>query len=202
MKGKYKIAKVWAILTVLAFILICVVSLSDRFALKKYHDVQIYSEKTYLDKDKFGEKVYFTGLGARSFLPEFSEITYDYSDIDFYLFNGTATSSNTAVTFVLDLKFEDAERYEEAKQTELSCHAFRTEYADKKWLDCVPLFEFSEGSYVCKTVQNDHYPSRFGLLCYSDDNNSLRYLFFEEWEASGYIQSKEYIIECTNCPWD
>ena len=167
----------------------------------KYHNVDIYLEQLYLHKDIFTEKIYHTGIDANFFLPKYEEIEYNYSDIDFYLFNGTPTLSRTAITFALDLMFSDESDYEEAKQNELSTRIFRTEYEGKKRNE-KPVFEFYKGNFFCKTVYNDNYPRRFGLLCLDDSDLVLRYLYFEEWESGRYVKDPDYIINCTNCPWE
>lgn len=169
--------------------------------IRKYHDIEIYIQQKYHDKDAFGEKVYHSGVGADYFLPKYEEIEYNYSDIDFYIFDGTATLSKTAVTFVLDLKFNDKTEYESAKQNELATHDFMTEYEGKKWYE-KPVFEFNIGDYLCKTVDGNGYPSRVRLICLNDYNYVLRYLIFEEWESPEYVKDADYILSCTNCPWD
>lgn len=169
--------------------------------IRTYHDIEIYTLQKYHDKDTFGEKVYHSGVGADYFLPKYEEIEYNYSDIDFYIFDGTATSSKTAVTFVLDLKFNDKTEYESAKQNELITRDFMTEYDGKKWYEN-PVVEFNIGNYFCKTVDGTGYPSRVRLICLNDNNYILRYLIFEEWESPEYVKDADYISSCTNCPWN
>lgn len=167
---------------------------------KKYHDIEIYIQQKYLDKDVFGDKVYHSGAGAKFFLPKYEDIEYSYSEIDFYIYDGTATLGNTAVTFALDLKFDDKQKYESAKQNELSTREFMTEYEDKKWNEN-PVFEFKIGSFNCKTVKDEGYPRRVRFICSNDSNFVLRYLIFEEWESPEYVKNSNYIFNCTNCPW-
>ena len=170
-------------------------------ASRKYHDIEIYIQQKYRDKEAFSEKVYHSGAGADYFLPKYEEIEYNYSDIDFYIFDGTATLIRTAVTFVLDLKFSDKNEYEAAKQNELLTRSFRTEYKEKKWYE-KPVFEFDIKNYHCKTVDGKGFPCYFGLICLNDTDYVLRYLFFEEWESPEYVKDADYILSCTNCPWD
>lgn len=167
---------------------------------KTYNDTDIYMELKFYNEEDFGQKVYHTGISAMNFIPEYEDLKYDYSSIDFYIFDGTTTMDKTAVSFVLDLHFNDQNAYQSAKNNELESQIFMMDYPDKKWYED-PEFEFSISDFFCKTVYNDNYPRRFGLICYNDNNFILRYLFFEEWEASEYVQDKDYIAKCTNCPW-
>ncbi len=199
MKTKNVLSKIVGIL-IITFIVGSLFFFGCKDNSKKYHDIEIYIQQKYLDKDVFGEKVYHTGIDANFFLPKYEDIEYNYSEIDFYIFSGTATLSNTAVTFALDLKFDDKEKYESAKQNELSTREFMTEYEDKKWNEN-PVFEFTIGDFVCKTVYDDDYPRRFGLICLNDNSLVLRYLYFEEWESPEYVKDSNYIFNCTNCPW-
>lgn len=104
------------------------------------------------------------------------------------------------MTFALDLKFNDKDNYESAKQNELSTRIYRTEYEEKKWNEH-PVFEFKIGSFLCKTVYDEDYPRRFGIICLNDNSLVLRYLYFEEWESPEYVKDADYIFNCTNCPW-
>ncbi|MDE6790937.1 MAG: hypothetical protein K2J61_04365 [Clostridia bacterium] len=169
--------------------------------IKRYHDIEIYIQQKYLDKEEFGEQVYYTGAGVDYFIPKFEEIEYNYSDIDFYIFDGTATLSHTAVTFALDLKFSDKNEYESAKQNELSTRTFMTEYAEKKQNEN-PVFEFNLGNFSCKTVDGSGFPRRVRFICLDDSNYVLRYLVFEEWESPEFVKDATYILNCTNCPWN
>lgn len=168
---------------------------------RDYHDIEIYTQQKYLDKEVFESKACSTGYNANYFLPKYEEIEYNYSDIDFYLFDGTATMARTAVTLVLDLQFSDKAEYESAKQNELTMRNFRTEYEDKKWYDR-PVFEFNIRDFFCKTVYGEDYPCRFGLICLNDSNYILRYLYFQEWESPEFVKDADYIYRCTNCPWE
>lgn len=172
--------------------------------IKTYHDIEIYTQQKYYDKDEFGEKVYHSGAGVDYFMPKYEEIEYNYSGIDFYIFDGTATLSKTAVTFALDLKFSDKDEYESAKQYELSTRTFMMEYEAGKrdqW-DKDPVFEFNLGNFSCKTVDGNGYPRRVRFICVDDSNYVLRYLVFEEWESPEYVKDADYILSCTNCPWN
>ena len=170
-------------------------------ASKAYNDESIYTEQKFYCVDEFGQKVYHTGISAMYFIPEYEKLEYEYDYLEFYIFDGTATMVKTAITFVLDLYFNDQDAYKSAKDNELETRTFMTEYPAKKWYEN-PEFEFSIGDFFCKTVYDDNYPRRFGLICYNDDNFVLRYLYFEEWEAPEYVQNKDYIAKCTNCPWN
>lgn len=195
-KKKYKKSVILflTVVYVLFFLLVLLISYSDPKTIKSYEGQDIYIQKTYLDKDKFGEKVYHTGINAGHFMPEYLEIPYRFTDFNFFLFDGTASLLQSAVTYVLDLMFDDADFYEEAKQNEISLHDFMAD-EDKS------EFEFSKGNYICRLVQSRQYPRCFGVLCSSDQDKTLRYLYFEEWEKPEYPPRKEYIISCTNCPW-
>ena len=200
MKRKTTVLSMILILLIIILnVALCFAGCSD--ASKKYHDIDIYIHQTYHDIDALGEYVYRSGSGADYFLPKYEEIEYNYSDIDFYIFDGTATLTRTAVTFVLDSKFDDEAEYETAKQNELSTREFMTEYKDKKWFDRRPVFEFTLGDFLCKTVNGNGYPRRVRLICMNDSSFILRYLIFEEWEAPERIQSPDYIKSCSNCPW-
>lgn len=169
--------------------------------IKRYHDIEIYIQQKYHDKDEFGEKVYYSGVGVDYFMPKFEEIEYNYSDIDFYIFNGTATLSKTAITFALDLKFSDKDEYESAKQNELSTRTLMSEYEAKEG-DKEPVFEFNLGNFSCKTVEGNGYPRRVRFICLDDSNYVLRYLVLEEWESPEFVKDADYILSCTNCPWN
>lgn len=102
----------------------------------------------------------------------------------------------TAVTCVLDLDFENIDRYKEVKSMELTTRSFASES-----IGFNSALEFVVGNFVCKTVQNEKYPRQFGIICYNDNDSIMRYLYFEEWESPEYAKDKDYIIKCTNCPW-
>ena len=207
MKGQKRKSVLIVIPIILAFILglnlllLLFDSCTSEKYTKRYHDVEIYLQQKYRDKEEYGSKIYSSGGNANLFLPEYKELKYNYSDMDFYIFDGTGTMTYTAVTFVLDLKFSDKNEYEAAKQNELSTRSFRTEYEGKRWLEKDPVFEFNLDNFFCKTVLNNDYPRRFGLICFNDSYYVLRYLYFEEWESPEYIKDKDYILKCTSCPW-
>lgn len=168
---------------------------------KTYHDKEIYIQQRYHDKDEFGERVYSARVGVDSFMPKYEEIEYNYSDIDFYIFNGEANDTKTAITFALDLMFSDKDEYESAKQNELSTRTFMTEYEGKKPNEN-PVFEFNFGTFLCKTVDLKSYPQYVKLICLDDSNYVLRYLVLKEWINRDEVKTPEYIVKCTNCPWN
>lgn len=168
---------------------------------KAYHDKEIYIQQKYHDREEFGEQVYFSGVGVDYFMPKYEEIEYNYSDIDFYIYNGVGTLTKTAITFVLDLMFSDKDEYESAKQNELSTRTFMTEYEGKK-PDENPVFEFNFGTFYCKTADGKGYPQYVMLICLDDSNCVLRYLVFQEWINRDEVKAPEYIVKCTNCPWN
>lgn len=173
---------------------------SDSYA-KTYHDKEIYIQQRYHDKDEFGDQVYAYGMGIEYFMPKYEEIEYNYSDIDFYIFNGASTVTKTAITFALDLIFSDKDEYESAKQSELSTRTFMTEYEEKTPNEN-SAFEFKFGTFLCKTVDGKGYPQCVRFICLDDSNYILRYLVFDEWINQDEVKAPEYIVKCTNCPWN
>lgn len=179
----------------------CVYLGTDKNRIKTYHDVNIYMEKTYFETKELGEKVYHTGINSKQFIPSYNDLSYHYSSIDFYIFDGTATLTDTAVTIALDLFFDDENVYATAKQTAMESNFFMSESEKAENISSSQL-DFTIEDFECKTVEDDGFSRRFGLLCFSDEKRILRYLYFEEWESPEYLKSKNYIWECSNCPWE
>lgn len=167
---------------------------------KAYHDKEIYIQQRYHDKDEFGEQVYAAGARVDDFMPKYEEIEYNYYDIDFYIFDGVVTYTRTAITFALDLMFSVKDEYESAKQNELSTRSFMTEYEGKETYEN-PVFEFTFGTFSCKTVKHIEYPRGVRFICLDDSNYVLRYLIFVEW-YDDEVKDVEYIMSYTNCPWN
>ena len=199
MEKRKAVLSIILVLVVLLFGFLIVAGVSDAHDYKAYHDINIYIQQQYHNKEVFGDKVYSLGVSADNFMPEYDEIEYNYSDIDFYIYNGTATMTKTAVTFALDLKFNDKDEYESAKSFELSAREFMTEYKGKQ--PNKSIFEFELGDFLCKTVEGNGYPRCAGFICLNDSKLVLRYLIFEEWESPESVKDARYISGCTNCPW-
>jgi len=201
MTGKKRIFKIllfvllgFLILSLVVHIIgICLMQ-SDKRNIQEFHDLDIFLEKKFLNRDQFGENIYHSGINAEKFFPVVENSDNRKFEMDFYIFDGTATLGSTAVTFALDLEFAMGEDYLEMKSIELSSRDFETDLSGL-------IREFSMGNFICKIIKSDEYPRRFGLICYNDKDSIMRYLYFEEWESPEYEKNQDYIMRCTNCPW-
>ena len=63
---------------------------------KTYNDTDIYMELKFYNEEDFGQKVYHTGISAMNFIPEYEDLKYDYSSIDF-----SEIGANTLTVVVL-----------------------------------------------------------------------------------------------------
>lgn len=202
MANRKKILIPIIIVVAIAIAVFFIVACTDRPV--TYHSAEIYTQQQFYDEEMVGKKVSSSGGYARHFLPEYEGIEYNYSSVDFYIYDGTTTLTRTAVTFALDLQFDDENDYLTAKQSELSANNFMTEYnGDDLFLfEAKPETEFSYGDFTCKIVENADYPRRCGIICFNDEDYVLRYLYYDEWEAPEQVPQVDYIVKCTNCPWD
>lgn len=173
---------------------------------RRYDDVDLYKNRVFLDEEKFDSRFNYTAKLADKFLPSYEEIDFGYSDIGFYIYDGSPNITKTALTFVLELKFDNDTAYSAAREEILGSYTLMTEedVQSKSSLREVK-YELEVGSFECVTVNGDGYtkfPEYYGLLCFNDSGKTIRYLYFRELEApESFHGDSEYVIECTNCDW-
>lgn len=186
--------------TILAIIVLCAAFLiifakgwnGDFQKATALHDAAIYTEGKYLDKEKMTDRIYNAAVYfSENFLPEYKEAADTAASMDFYAYDGSVKWKG--VTLVLDLKFDGVEKF----------NGFLGGAAEK-FPSEEGAFEFTCGDYACRRVRTaESTNTRFAMLCVNESELVLRYLCFQEYDASRkrFAASKKYVLECTNCPW-
>ena len=78
-------------------------------------DIDMFINETYYSNDDQAEWwKKKAGKNAKRFFPAYEELQYEYTDINFYVYSCAGFTFPDA-TLVLELKFDDVKKYEEAK---------------------------------------------------------------------------------------
>lgn len=162
-----------------------------------YDDINLYITEEYLNLDD--DSVYKgTSEDCQSFLPEYNGFEFTENVNGFYIFDGRATFTRTTLSFVLELKFDTIEEYE---QFVLYEHQ-RCNYTDKynvsyNGYDCCVTTDEELTSFWYK----EELPFKFGMICQNKDELCARYVYVRVCELSSVDEEFLEVFECTNCDW-
>lgn len=167
------------------------------FTSREYCDTNIYINKEYLNEQYFQSSFVATRAGpcADKFFIPYNEISFDYEDMQFYVFDGTDSITKPGISLSLDMKF--GENYHEVKDYLINKYDF---YDDD-------YYKATIGKYTCQIVSDEEitrYIERFGMLCYCDSEKTIRlfYYYDEDYDLDESLNEyKSKIIKCSNCVW-
>lgn len=114
-------------------------------------------------------------------LQVYEDVSFVYTNISLYVFESDS--------FVLDVKY-DAKTYEKEKANVVANYNFLAEplaspVSEGEYL--IPDVEFNVNSYTFKVVSgndddNTQFPKSFGMIATSDDELSIAYLYFHDFD--------------------
>ena len=168
-------------------------------------DINIFISEEYVVEDRNAGAEWWKdipGRNARKFFPSYDEIEYEYSDISFYVYAYAGLSFPDA-TFVLELKFDDSEKYEEAKSDIYTIY----DYLEKPVKSEMPSCEYKVGDYLIKVLtegkEEDSFPNFIYTICENDNENIIRYMFLysthqDTIHISDFVNG---VKKHTNCQW-
>ena len=170
-------------------------------------DINMFITEEYLSEDRYNEEVEWwkreAGVLAKDLFPEYDEIEYDYSDINFYIYAYMGLFNYPDASFVLELKFDNAEKYAEAKADIHTIYKFLENPVNLE----MPACEYTVGNYLVRILtegeQYDNFPHYVYTICENDDECILRYMFLYSSEQDA-INVKDFIYDIengTNCEW-
>lgn len=200
MKRKIKIF-LFAILIVFSILLLSFRIYTEFNSIERYDDINLFIDDSYLklnDYKDYNDTVY-KGASKKSkyFFPDYSEFANIEIINGFYIFDGSKTIHRCSLSFVLDLKFDNLQDYENYLANELT----RCNYTSQ--------FNISYNNYECLITTDETYtyyhvnkkvPYEFGMLCYDKENFIIRYVYFRE---CGYEVDEKFdiVFKNTNCDW-
>ena len=133
--------------------------------------VPIYSSRSLRDYESRRVRYRFSAevMPEISTLPESLKIEYRYRF--FLLFPWASESMLLVVTYDRDTFEKELARIEREYDF-LDAPAF--------WMGgpAIPQYEFTINSFTFRVLANMRYPKDFGIIAYSDDRNSIAYLYF------------------------
>jgi hypothetical protein len=109
---------------------------------------------------------------ADAFMPSLDNLP-DYASLEVYYDNGDSKSISLSITY-------DESSYESSKETILNWYSFLETPIEGNGYYKIPNNDFHLKTYHIQVVNNDDfsYPSNFGMIGYSDDYNTITFLFF------------------------
>ena len=200
--------KISLLIVIIVFLSFCscdVVSLEDEENITRINDINMFINEEYAKNNSDSEAEWWQqtpGRGARKFFPFYNEIEYEYSDINFYVYAYAGISYPDA-TFVLELKFDDVEKYKEAKADIYTTYDFLEKPVNSEMPSC----EYNIGNYLVKIItegeEEDYFPHMVYAICENDNENIIRYLFVYS-QHQDAIQGAELVNgvkKRSNCEW-
>jgi len=200
--GKLIISIIMVIAIVVSMAVIFVACGDNTHALM-YHDIDLYISGEYLTSDFTND---LRCASAYRYSSKFFPVPNDMDEelnYDFYIYDGKANMTHTAVTVVFDVIYSDRNRYSTDKQEISNRYTYLMEYNETTFFTKIE-FSFQLDNFECHIVDGEgytNYPSYFGIFCYNDSDLILRYYFFYELEAAEYPQKISYYKDCSNCSW-
>ncbi len=187
------------ILAVIAFIVvvfgayIIVLNTDVPRNLISYNDLTIYKNNDYEDLNPKIRDV------AEIYLPKYDSFEFkDYVN-QFYVFDGSKTLFAPGISIVLELKFNDNEKYEAFWEYEKS----RINYTDQ--------YEISKNEYRCYladeedllfVAKNAERPYKFCILCENEKEKTVRYVIFYALEIIEVDEKFDDVFKFSNCDWN
>ena len=191
----------------------CIQKDFDRRA-TKIHDVNCYKNQSFLEQETYKSTfIAEAGRLSLSFFPKYSDIKFNYKEIDFYIYGYDVNDTFTVypdVTFVLEFSFENSTDYQVLLDSINSEYKFLEEPIKDGWSYLMPVAEFELGAYDCKVVKYEEkflhlvYPGTVQIVCINESSLTIRYLYCFD-EDRDIINEKEFIKSiqlATFCDWD
>ena len=161
-----------------------------------YNDINLYAEDAYFNLST-DEDYLFVSKKCSEYLPKSEGFKYWDNIKGFYIHDGAKTLTLTAISFVLELQFENTKEYEDFLKEEHD----RWSYTDK--------FNIQKNAYHCFITEsqditydtNDNgLPLTFGMVCENKQDLVVRLIYYSDME--GLLKEDfEYFFKTTNCEW-
>ena len=170
---------------------------STNHGILKYQGAEMYMSSSYLRNENFSEKMLRAAADADEFFPSPEEVADENCTVDFYVFDGESSYTKKAYSLVLDRTYEAEDNYIVAKRIAQEIYP---NYVNEAYP--YDFLNFKRGNYSCYiTEKAQRYPFAFGVVCFCDESQTIRLLYFcEAREITG--SAPHYIQDCTACPWD
>ena len=172
----------------------------------RINDISIFVNEEYVSFDSTDPNVEWwkktPGRNAKRFFPSYEEIVYEYANIEFYIFAYLGVTFPDA-TFVLEMQFDDASKYEEAKADIYALYDF----LEKPVRKTMPACEYTVGDFVIKILtqgeDRDSFPHSVFAICENDNENIMRYMYLycEDIDAIATSDFVNGVKNRTNCEW-
>ena len=175
-------------------------------------DIEMFINETYYSDDYVEGDDYWKypeGRNAHDFFPSYDEIEYAYSDINFYVYACSDFFDYPDTTIVLELKFDNAQAYNNAKQDIYSTYTFlQNSVEDDMWLSLtvMPQAEFTIGNYKVKIItqgEENDFPHNVYAICENQSEWVIRYLYVYDLDQDALDEDDfiDGIIDNSNCDW-
>lgn len=164
--------------------------------IERYDNIALYKTNDYL---LLNNQDTYIDVSNRSnvFFPKYDDFVNKDIINGFYIFDGRMTITRTSLSFVLELKFENLQEYEEYLTYEMDRCSYTNKYnISHKNYECLITIDKNITYYR----YNKDIPYAFGMLCYNKDRLIIRYVYFEECE--GPVEKNfKIVFKNTNCDW-
>lgn len=140
--------------------------------------IDIYINEDYADENDYDDPwIHKAGKLAKKFFPKYSEIDYNYKDVEFYLYSNNIGYPDTVLT--LEIVFDNIDEYNFAKNDVNSQYEFLEEKVTNGNRCVMPSPEFKINNFDCKVVKAnaESYPKHFGIICTNDTEMIIRYVY-------------------------
>ena len=172
-------------------------------------DIDMFINETYYSNDPEDASWKYYGENAYEFFPSYDEIKYDYSDIKFYVYSYSDLFFYPDITYVLELKFDNKQSYDVAKQDIFAQYNFlQDSVKEDRWpySTIMPQATYTIGNYTVKIItqgEQDNFPNNVYAICENQTDFVIRYLYVYDLDndalnADDFIDG---IIESSNCKW-
>ena len=195
-------ALVMTVLTLMTLLISC-----DDEDATRIDDVNMYIEESYytFDREDLSWK-YSAGRAAYGFFPPYNELEFNYSDLNFYVYN-YAGLTYPETTIILELKFDDKQAYDEASTEIHSTYKFlEAPVKGDLFSTEMPRAEYQIGGFLVKIItqgEQNNFPHSVYAICENDNEMVLRYLYIYDMHTDG-INERGFIngiVEHSNCSW-
>lgn len=198
MKSRRKTIRIvlLGIVSLLVTLIICYIIYGEINFIKRYEGIDLYENNTYLSLSDSTEYLYASQYCSQYF-PQYDVINEKDIINGVYIFDGSKTLGRTSISFVLEIKFENTNDYNEYVCYELD----RCSYTDS--------FDVNYEKYECLVTTNNEFtkyyskddrPYCFGMFCMNKDELIIRYVYFEN---VGVAVDEKFLSvqKNTNCEW-
>ena len=189
------LVRIFAIGSALSLLIVLLINVDDASKLNKHEDIQSYIDDNYEQLFK-GNTYKATAEQSKLYIPKYSELLYNKYVSSFYIFDGSATIIESYVSFVLELKFDSLNIYNDFIDYEHIRHKYSG-------------FDITYNDYYCRSTYDENIsyfgykqtlPYMTGIFCVNREKLIVRYIYFNSFDSHNIRDLNEYFIY-TNCEW-